>query len=90
MLTRRHASLAIATAPRYFTVEANMRYSALTLLLLFGLGGCSSNLGPPPVTEGPPYQKPPEQKACEYVFCHVHPSAAYGGGRYCCLDGPVD
>ncbi|MFQ5936491.1 MAG: hypothetical protein ACE5LB_08795 [Acidiferrobacterales bacterium] len=57
------------------------------LLLYFVLSGCVPEL---PVTEGPPYQKPPDKnKPCTYVFCRLEPEAAYNPD-YCCLDGPQD
>lgn len=70
-------------------VEASMKNYAPALLSLFCLNGCSSFQEPPPVLEGPPYQKPPTETECEYVFCSGYPEREYDP-RYCCIDGSQD
>jgi hypothetical protein len=62
-----------------------MKNYAPALLSLFLLNGCSK-LQEPPIFEGPPYQKPPKETKCKYVFCSGNPEYEYDP-RYCCIDG---
>ncbi len=70
-------------------VEASMKNYVLAVVSVFCVSGCSALQEPPPVVEGPPYQKPPKETECEYVFCSGYPEREYDP-RYCCIDGSHD